>query len=694
MALITSAASGNFNATATWTGGVVPGVGDTARAATGHTITITANVACDAVTNTATGNGRFVLNDGVTLTANISPVTISSGNSQNFVEFNSASPAQCYVVGDVVGFPHNAAFHSIANNSSGTVNVTGNVTGSSVGSGQNTAIANIAGGIVNVTGNVTGTAAIAIRNSNVGTIIVTGNVEGGTTSTGILNSTTGIIQVVGSFIASSASSAISSANAFVRASGSFIYAANGRAPVSASGLLLWSTPSNSMTRYALNGLGSFVDMFTADNALGQANPSDVRSGVSYASGSLTGTLAVPVRGTISYGVTYGPAMPFTATRSGTTATATLAYSHPYQVGDAFTVSGAFYSDWNGDYTVASVVSGTSITFSVPDTFPASTGAGAVLQTKGTAVLDGASVASAVWSAAARTITGGVVDTLTTAPTVPTPSQIASQVRTELSTELSRLDVATSTRAVAADIPTSDISAIKAKTDNLPASPAAVSDIPTTAQISAAVEGSLLNEGDGQAVLNAIVGAIGNQNLSEVSLVAAIRSDLERVGGKIDSIPTDSAPSAASVATAVWSASTKEITGGVVDTLTNSPDVPTEAEIATAVWGASTKEITGGTVTNLTNAPASVTPADIWDYNDRTLTSASGPTAVEIRQEIDANSTKLDVAVGTRLAASAYTAPANSDVAAIKTKTDAINVDRINNTATTAIVGNLLAQANS
>jgi hypothetical protein len=445
MALITSAQSGNFNATATWTGGVVPGVGDTARAATGHTITITANVACDAITNTATGNGRFVLNDGVTLTANVSPVTISSGNTQNFVEFNSASPAQCYVVGDVVGFPQNSALHSIANNSSGTVNVTGNVTGASVQSGVNTAIANIAGGIVNVTGNVTGTAAVAIRNSNVGTIIVTGNVEGGTTSAGIVNSSTGIIQVVGSFIASSASSAISSSSAVVRASGSFIYAANGRAPVSASGLLLWSTPSNSITRYALNGLGSFVNMFTADNSLGQANPSDVRSGVSYASGSLTGSLTVPVRGTISYGVTYGPAMPFTATRSGTTATATLAYSHPYQVGDTFTVTGAFYSDWNGDYTVASVVSGTSITFSVPDTLPASTGAGAVLQTKGTAVLDGASVASAVWSAATRTITGGTVDTLTNSPDVPTEAEIASQVRTELSVELGRIDAAVSSR---------------------------------------------------------------------------------------------------------------------------------------------------------------------------------------------------------------------------------------------------------
>lgn len=533
MALITSAASGNFNATSTWTGGVIPGVGDTARAATGHTITITANVACDAVTNTATGNGRFVLNDGVTLTANISPVTIST-NSQNFVEFNSASPAQCYVVGDVVGFPQNSAFHSIANNSSGTVNVTGNVTGSSVTSGVNTAIANIAGGIVNVTGNVTGTASAAIRNSNVGTIIVTGNVEGGTTREGILNSSTGIIQVVGSFIASSASSAISSPSAFVRASGSFIYAANGRAPVSASGLLLWSTPSNSMTRYALNGLGTFVDMFTADNALGQANPTDVRSGVSYASGSLTGTLAVPVRGTISYGVTYGPAMPFSATRSGTTATATLAYSYPYQVGDTFTVSGAFYSDWNGDYTVASVVSGTSITFSVPATLPASTGAGAVLQTKGTAVLDGASVASAVWSAASRTITGGTVDTLTNAPASVTPSDIWSHATRTLTSASGPTAIEIRQEL---DSNSTQLSAIKSKTDALPSDPA------------------------DQSLLEAALAGVTAPSASTVA--AAVRSELSVELGRVDqaissrlasadyTAPT-AAPTAAAVATAVRS----------------------------------------------------------------------------------------------------------------------------------------------
>ena len=64
----------------------------------------------------------------------------------------------------------------------------------------------------------------------------------------------------------------------------------------------------------------------------------------------------------------------------------------------------------------------------------------------TAAIDQSStIAAAVWSAATRTITGGTVDTLTNAPTVPSAAAIASQVRTELTTELSRIDATVSSR---------------------------------------------------------------------------------------------------------------------------------------------------------------------------------------------------------------------------------------------------------
>jgi hypothetical protein len=244
-------------------------------------------------------------------------------------------------------------------------------------------------------------------------------------------------------------------------------------------------------------------------------------------------------------------------------------------------------------------------------------------------------------------------TLTNAPTVPSASAIASQVRTELSVELGRVDQNISSRLAAADYvapsaaPTvtairQEMDANSTKLANLdasvssrlagssytaPTTPPTAAEITTAVwaaadktgysltsaertAIAAAVEGSLLNEADGQAVLNAIVSAIGNQNLSEVSLVAAVRADLERNGGKLDSIPTTSAPSASTVAGAV-------------------------------------------------------------------------------RTELGTELGRIDAAISSRMAASEST-----KIDAVKAKTDALNTDRLANVATTNIVGTLLAQANS
>ncbi|MES2571463.1 MAG: hypothetical protein V4710_15590, partial [Verrucomicrobiota bacterium] len=61
------------------------------------------------------------------------------------------------------------------------------------------------------------------------------------------------------------------------------------------------------------------------------------------------------------------------------------------------------------------------------------------------------------------------------------------------------------------------------------------------------EGHLINEADGQTIVNAIVGAIGNTNLDQTALVAAFRADFERNGGmlylvkaKTDNLPASPA----------------------------------------------------------------------------------------------------------------------------------------------------------
>jgi hypothetical protein len=311
-------------------------------------------------------------------------------------------------------------------------------------------------------------------------------------------------------------------------------------------------------------------------------------------------------------------------------------------------------------------------------------------------------------------------TLTNAPTVPSAEDIASEVRSELATELANLDATVSSRLATSGYtaPTSAPSVADIRTElavelgrldasvssrlagssyTAPPTPPTAAEITsavwaaadktgyslTSAErtaIAAAVESSILNEADGQAVLNAIVGAIGNQNLSEVSLVAAVRADLERAGGKLDNIPTTSAPSASTVAGAVRTELGTEL--GRID-----------AAISTRLASAS--------------------------YTAPTTPPTAAQNASAVRTELSTELGRVDAAVSTRLAASAYTAPANSDIAAvkaktdnlpaspaatgdipsanisaIKAKTDALNTDRLANVATTNIVGTLLAQANS
>ena len=104
-----------------------------------------------------------------------------------------------------------------------------------------------------------------------------------------------------------------------------------------------------------------------------------------------------------------------------------------------------------------------------------------------------------------------------------------------------------------------------------------------------MQAGILNESDGQAILQAIVNAIGNQNIDQVALVAAIRADLERSGGTLATRLAASSytapPSASDNASAVWGSSSRTVTGGSIDsvtTLVNAPDVPTPAEISGAV----------------------------------------------------------------------------------------------------------------
>jgi len=276
-------------------------------------------------------------------------------------------------------------------------------------------------------------------------------------------------------------------------------------------------------------------------------------------------------------------------------------------------------------------------------------------------------------------------------TAPTSAPSVADIRAELAVELGRLDASVSSR-------------LAGSAYTAPTTP------PTAAEIAIAVEGSLLNEGDGQQVLNAIVGAIGNTNLSEVSLVAAVRADLERTGGKLDNIPTTAAPSASAVASATRTELSTEL---------SRIDQSISSRLASADYTAPTAAPTAAQNASAVRTELSTELARI----DAPISGATAPSAATVasavRTELSTELGRVDAAVSTRLASSAYTAPANSDIsaiksktdnlpaspaatgdipsaniAAIKAKTDLLNTDRLANVATTNIVGTLLAQANS
>jgi hypothetical protein len=619
MALIVSAATGNFNATATWVGGVVPTIGDEAQAANGHTVTITANTTCDMVSNA--GTGTFVINSGVILTANVQ--NKASTNNIPCIGY-SGTGASPRIVGNLTGgtaYYRSAVLNAgsgsieiqgncvggndapaVLNTGAGTITISGNLTGGTGGNGH-AVLNNLNGSIIVTSGNVIGGAVSAINNASGGSVTVNGNVTGGTAagSAGVRNaSTSTAVTITGTCTGgtnATASGIINVLTGSVTLNGSSI---GGTGTSAGPGVQNSSTGNVFVTRAVGNGVG----------------PGS--TGISAAVGVANAGLGIVEIEALEYG---------TRGQSPTSGTG-------IRLKKANTNVAVFnFCDTAGAKTLIDATQNAAM--------PAASNV-----RSGVSYASGALTGSCAVPAASSVAFGVPVDN-TSGTAVLTPAAI----RAELATELERIDTTISSRLS----PSGTLATVTTLT-NAPT-------VPTAAEIAAAVEGSLLNEADGQAVLNAIVGAIGNQNLSEVSLVAAIRSDLERSGGKLDSIPTTAAPTAAQNATAVWGASAKVITGGVVDTLTN--------------------------------APASVTPSDIWSHSARTLTSASGPTAIEIRQEMDSNSTKLanlDSTVSSRLAGSAYTAPSNSDIAAIKGKTDLLETTRLAQCSTVATTGAQLAAA--
>ena len=311
MANYRAVASGNWSAGATWGGGAVP------PNAAGHsiysntfTVTVDTNVDVALVTNagnagtfvgggTAAAGGGFTLSNGVTLTSNV-----TLGTNATLVTLSSTNSAS--IVGNITG-SNNSSISCVLNSGTGTLTITGNITGGTATT-SNFGCNNSGNGTTNVTGSIVGgsggTGNFALTNSGIGSVTMTGSVTGGSTSAGANNSSTGTFTVIGDITGTSGSNGFTSANinSVNRLSGSFISAANGVSAIYAIKYFLNTSPTSAKTRYSLNGSSTYLDMFTADNSLGQASTSDVRFGTVYASGALTGVAYIPSASSVAFGV--------------------------------------------------------------------------------------------------------------------------------------------------------------------------------------------------------------------------------------------------------------------------------------------------------------------------------------------------------------------------------------------------------
>ena len=301
---------------------------------------ITANINAGTTTCLSSASGIIV-----TIIGNINA---GSANAVNGVNFTNAGSV-LNVTGNVVAGSSVNVQYGI--NSSGTVNFIGNATGSAVGFGS--AAINInTGGVLNLTGIITGGSAAntsyGVQNagngtyngtmtggsagSSVGTRITAGvhtinsNCFGGTSSGShgitLLNATatingsctggnvagshaysisTSTATFNGSVIGSSASSGSFAINVADSASNVVVsqmtFGTLGSVPV--SGFVKFKNAGPTVTILKANNTNQqLVDPVTTDIPIA----GDVRDGVTYASGSLTGTLKVPPATAVSVGV--------------------------------------------------------------------------------------------------------------------------------------------------------------------------------------------------------------------------------------------------------------------------------------------------------------------------------------------------------------------------------------------------------
>lgn len=365
MANILANSNGDWHTGATWVGGVVPGVNDTAYL-NNKALTAAANITCKVISsraeNGAVTGGSITYANGITITTeairqgNTAMITMASNTTLNVVGelegstgpttnvrlittsvncvlnvtgrtlagtvtgsnaiYSAAAGAVVTIVGDGEG-SNTAAASAVVNAGTGTIYITGTVKG---GANANAfAVTNSGAGAVTIVGNSIGGnsgSAYGCQNSGSGTITVHGIGEGGVGgASGVNNSSNGIIylkRAKGNGYGTDSGAPISAGAVGASNTGQngAIYIEQlefgplGQSPVSGTGINLTDSLDNvCIMRRVGTTAKILVDPLNVDGLV--PDPSNVRAGVVYGYGNLFGYCIVPAPESVAFGVPVG-----------------------------------------------------------------------------------------------------------------------------------------------------------------------------------------------------------------------------------------------------------------------------------------------------------------------------------------------------------------------------------------------------
>lgn len=579
MATIVAQASGNFSNTATWTGGVVPGSGDTAESGN-YQVTVDGSTTVDTVR--ATGTGYFKTAGGsqtLTLTANVE----NSSNHSNGAFRCEHNGGTVTLVGNATGGANTNGYGVFLNNV-GSFVMTGNLTG---GAGSNSyGIFINAAATVNITGNATGgsgNSSYGIWNNVAGTVSLSGDATGGAGSNahGAWNNSSGTMTIYRAIGGGGGPGGGANLTYGVWGNGAagqvttvkkFQSGAYGCAPY-AGAVFIEEDTSNNTAQYRKTANGATVTM-THSNAADHAAASDVRHGVTYANGDRTGSAYIPTAAQVSVGVNV----------DNTVGTAALT---PAAV-------------WT--YSTRELTSGGGGGASAADVWSYATRA---LTDKA-----GFGLTSAYDPAKTAAQAG---DPMTLATNAVDSNAIAASAVSEIQTGLSTLDAA-GVRA-----------AIGLASANLDTQ---LGDIPTNSELASSLAGlNDVSSGDVQsaaaAALTAYDAATGTDVTSATSGLSTLTA--AQVWSYVTRELTSGGGGGGGITAAdVWNYATRELTGKTGYELVSAYDAAKNA-----MQAGSAVTLAPGQLSGL----STLTAQQVWEYVTRTLTSGggggSGVTAAEV-----------------------------------------------------------------